>query len=95
MTPAEIIARAFSNAPFSSSRSLTSARRAIEALRAAGYDIVGPGEYHERTREAAANVAEERRRYFVVGPDVRTHVSFNATEAATAIRAMKTEAKGE
>ncbi len=40
MTPAEIIARAFSNAPFPSSRSLTSARRAIEALRAAGHVII-------------------------------------------------------
>ena len=38
--------------------------------------------------EAAAKVADERRRYFVSGPDVRQYVKFAATEAGDAIRAI-------
>lgn len=44
----------------------------------------------ERMRERCAVVAEERRKYFVVGPDVRQDVKFSAREAATAIRAIPT-----
>lgn len=44
-----------------------------------------------RTIEACAKVAEQRRKYFVVAPDIRSFVTFSAIEAGAAIRALAGE----
>ena len=44
--------------------------------------------------EEAAKVAEDRRKIFVSGPDVRQYVTFSPTEVAAAIRALGEQCNG-
>lgn len=98
MTPAEIIARELADVQYGGLRDRDIepiADRFIATLRAAGYDIVGSDEYHERSvahgLERAAKVAEAEAAQSpnsVIIPTVAAHI-------ATAIRALADGGRSE